>query len=627
MATPSVGVGLEKYLSQPGATFVAVEAGADTKPLQDLEAKAREQGYVILKAAASRNGPTYVFEHAFHDASQKPEYKEISGRLQQYAEDLQISPPIKLQTAFVISPSGLKAAKADAAGTNIGGEIYTSMLDAVSNFMRDSLGKEGSNERHQLGNSTVEMYSGPNFTLVGVYEGDVDKNFKGDLQKLHCKIDEKFGNQLKDWDGVVIPDVENTIKENLFDTGKYAGEHDVDTLKRLCEQRRWRALKALENVAREKEGKVLVYLDGLDAADAATLQDIRLAARSASHDNFTFIGTYHTDSVKDELYNKDLQRIVENIKCDNIAERHEIKSPRSIYELIPELDANAKKILQLSAIGLRGKALRKASGMRSQDYVDAYLTLQTKHLLLDDKVASGKLADKLAKEMVNPQTYLVAALAMESEHKEELPKFSSVLSELYEKAGQNEEAAKWAKASAEAAFRNANLAGALNWYRKHVDLSNNGKEKLESLEKAVELGFYQITEGWSDVEADISKLEQLALQENDVKRRAVAKLMRGKVCVSGMRLGEAIEELESAGKIFVELGENDLYASSLLSKGVALLAKTEDQSLTFNDVLNYCNESVKCYEQVIEVSKTTRNIKTQIKATGNIGRVHRTIGD
>ena len=76
MATPSVGVGLEKYLSQPGATFVAVEAGADTKPLQDLEAKAREQGYVILKAAASRNGPTYVFEHAFHDASQKPEYKE-----------------------------------------------------------------------------------------------------------------------------------------------------------------------------------------------------------------------------------------------------------------------------------------------------------------------------------------------------------------------------------------------------------------------------------------------------------------------------------------------------------------------------------------------------------------------
>lgn len=588
------------YFEKPGSYFTAVEAGADTTQLKDLQEQASKLGYAVLKATA---GADYIFEKALKDA-----------KFDNYAKELQITQPAKLQRAFVITPAGKLASKKDAEGFHLEGDVFTSMLSAVGDFMEDALTQSGitSEEPYKSltkGNFTIEMVYNQNFTTAAIYEGH-DSRVKDDLKKTHAEIDKCYGEVLRDWDGAVtgeIESLENVLRENLFDTQKYTGEHDINTIKQLREQRRWKALDAIENLAKEK--KILLYLDNLEDLDSATIQDLYHIARNAK-DKFMLVGVYHADNINDEPDNKDLQNIIDKLKEEKLCETAEIKSSQSVYDVLPHISENAKKVLQLAALGATGSALQKASGLNTADFVNAYIELQGKRLLVDDRVATRKLAGKVAEEITDEQTYLAVANAIEAVNKDNIDKFAGVLSDLYSKTEEKDKAAKWAKTAAEFALKNADLIRGLEWYSKLVEVTTDNKEKGDSLEKVVELGFYQLS--LSQQEADTDRLEKLALAGNDTKRQAVAKLMRGKTYVSGGRLDEALVELEKAGKLFSELGETGLHTDALYTRGVALNRQC------------HFDEARTCFETILA---TTNDKRKKIKALSSIGYGHIRKGD
>ena len=596
---------LDSYLEKP-VRFTAVEAGADTTQLKDLQEQAGKLGYAVLKATA---GADYIFEKAFKDA-----------KLDNYAKELQITQPAKLQRAFVITPAGKLASKKDAEGFRLEGDVFTSMLSAVGDFMEDALTQSGitSQEPYKSltkGNFTVEMVYNQNFTTAAIYEGH-DSRVKDDLKKTHAEIDKCYGEVLRDWNGAVtreIESLENVLRENLFDTQKYTGEHDIATLKQLREQRRWKTLNAIENLAKEK--KILFYLDNLEELDSATIEDLYHIARNAK-DKFMLVGVYRADNINDEPDNKDLQNIIDKLKEEKLCETAEIKSSQSVYDVLPQLSENERKLLQIAALGATGGALLKALGLSTVDFANAYMKLQGKGLLIEDKVATRKLASKVAEEIKDSQTYLAVAKAIEDANKGDVGRFAGVLSDLYLKANDNEEAAKWAKTAAESALKNADLANALSWYRTSAQLFADNKGKIETLEKAVELGFYQINESWNPLEKDINELENIAKKEGDIKRKAMAKLFRGKVYISrGDDLSKAIKELESADSLFNEVGEQNLHIDVLNAKANALTNKG-----LYNEAIDHLNT-------LVELTKKIGNKKIEAKALAGIGFSYRRLNE
>lgn len=590
---------VNNYLEKPGSYFFAVEAGADTTQLKDLQEQAGKLGYTVLKASP---GAEYLFGKAFKDA-----------KLDNYAKELQITQPAKLQRAFVITPAGKLASKSDAEGFQLEGDVFTSMLSAVGDFMEDALVQSGlkSEEPYKSftqGNFTIEMVYNQNFTTAAIYEGS-DSRVKEDLKKTHSEIDKNCGDMLCNWDGAVteqIQSLENILKENLFDTQKYTGEYDIAALKQLREQRRWKTLNAIENLAKEK--KVLLYLDNLGDLDPATIEDLYHIARNAK-DKFTITGMYHTDNIKDEPENKDLQSIIDKLREEKLCETFEIRSQQSVYEILPNLSKNGEKLLQFAALGANGSALLKASGLSTTDFAKAYLELQGKRLLVDDRVVTRKLAAKIAEEVTDAQTYLAVAKAIEDVNKDQLKNFAGVLSDLYSKANKTDEAAKWAKTAAGNAIKNADLVNALRWYRTSAQLSADNKERIETLEKVVELGFYQLKgrESNNELEEDIKNLEQLALTEHDLKRQAVAKLMRTKVCISGSRLDEALEILESATSLFQESKDEALQSEANYCRGSIFLRKG-----------NY-NKAEDCFKSLLEQVRTSRDKRLEPKVLASMG--------
>ncbi|MEM2873969.1 MAG: tetratricopeptide repeat protein [Candidatus Nanoarchaeia archaeon] len=588
----------KNYLDKPGSYFFAVESGADITQLKDLQEQASKFGYTVLKATAS---PEYIFEKAFKDA-----------KLDNYAKELQITSPAKLQRVFVITPAGKLASKKDAEDFNLESDVFASMLTAVSDFVDDALIRSGltTEEPHKSltkGNFTIEMFYNQNFTIAVIYEGH-DPRIKDDIKRIHAKIDKDYGYLLREWDGVVteqIQSLEDVLKENLFDTKKYTGKHDIATLKQLCEQRRWHTLEAIENLARRK--KVLLYLDNVGDLDSTTIEDLYHIARNAK-DKFTLVCTHYIDNIKDEPENKDLQNIIDKLKKEKLCETFEIKSQQSIYEILPSISENAKKVLQFAALGATGSALLKASCLSTADFANAYIELQGKRLLIDDRVATRKLATKIAEEITDKNLYGKTAEAIESVHKENLVEFAGVLFSLYAKIDNKEAAAKWAKTAAEYALKKADLVNALKWYRTLAQFAL-GEEKIESLKKAIELGFYQINdrEGWTPVEEDIRNLENIAKQEGSIKDEAIAKLFRGKVYIRRADPAKALEVLESAGVLLNKIGEQDLYADLLNAKANALVNEGR------------YDEAVNILKELVDLTRIIGNKKIEAKALGSIG--------
>ncbi len=130
---------------------------------------------------------------------------------------------VTIREAFLINDAGNVVSHAARHGANTLDEhIVGSMLSAVQAFVKDAFGDEESAETGLetlvYGNTRILIEHGELVFLVVVFSGAEPEGIREDLRKLLKKIEDKYYDVLKDWDGdlVKVKDITQIIQDLIF---------------------------------------------------------------------------------------------------------------------------------------------------------------------------------------------------------------------------------------------------------------------------------------------------------------------------------------------------------------------------------------------------------------------------
>ena len=208
--------------------------------------------------------------------------------------------PPRLETAFLITPTGILLAKFEREDGRIDSDIFTGMLTAVGAFIKDSIQQmgrlpDGDVSRIGHGNFNISAVHGRVATLAAVCTGRENEALLDDMQQKLAEIEERFGDKIERFDGRV-EEVEGTrdILRSLFESEKYEG---VDWAKG---DPRSRQSGMFENVTmgltREaRKQPLLLFIDDLQWADPSTLMLLHYLARNTRGSRVLLLGTYRTE--------------------------------------------------------------------------------------------------------------------------------------------------------------------------------------------------------------------------------------------------------------------------------------------------------------------------------------------
>ena len=82
-------------------------------------------------------------------------------------------------------------------------DIIAGMFEAVQNFIEDSFQDTGDWELNRLefGGNKIVVERGEYVYMAVVYEGELSEEEIQDIRDVIERIEDKFGEQLKEWDG------------------------------------------------------------------------------------------------------------------------------------------------------------------------------------------------------------------------------------------------------------------------------------------------------------------------------------------------------------------------------------------------------------------------------------------
>jgi len=279
---------LEEALGGHGRTlFLAGEAGiGKTRMLDELRDLARQRGAKVMSGTcfAENLTPFIAYMEAFRE-----------GKLDHlFAEDA-----VRVETVYLVDKNGLLVSRAERAETPIDPDIFTSMLQAVENFVKDSLAQGGEGALNVLGygDYRILIEKGGSINLVAIVTGKENEFLVQDLQEVIRGIEEKFGDVLTNWDGS-MRSVEGTQAhlQALLTSDKYEG---LDPAKADPQVRRNRLFDnvALGLVREAKLAPILLCLDDLQWADPSTLALTHYVSRNAKDCGLLLLGTYRSEDL------------------------------------------------------------------------------------------------------------------------------------------------------------------------------------------------------------------------------------------------------------------------------------------------------------------------------------------
>ncbi len=265
--------------------FISGEAGiGKTRLVNELIDRVDEEVKIVKAWCLADNlEPLMPFKEGFRDA-------ELSHIIAE-------KPPPKVISTYLINKGGLLIAKAERDKAELDSDIFATMLDAVGNFVKDSLRMMGEDEGSNLnaigyGEYDILIQTLENLSLTAVIKGTKDEFLIEDMKRTLQNI----GNQFDYWDGdieateKVIPDIRWFI-----DSEKYDGTHIVEDPKIKQENLFDKVLLGLQRVSEEKI--VILFLDDLQWADPTSLNLLHYLSRNTRNHRIFIVGTYRPEDI------------------------------------------------------------------------------------------------------------------------------------------------------------------------------------------------------------------------------------------------------------------------------------------------------------------------------------------
>ncbi|GEM_PF-2164512 len=205
----------------------------------------------------------------------------------------------RVMILYLVHESGILMAKAEREEFSVDPDIFTSMLTAVSMFVKDSFGDMGKRDEYleelRYGKYNLVMKKGVKTTLVAILEGRSNEFLHGDMEGLLTKIEENYKSILERWDGNTdsVKDIEILLYKFLR-SGKYDGQ-PIDGIKD------WSFENVRLGLGRLSEKRVVcVFIDDIQWADETTVSLLHYLARS-NEDRIMITATYRSEEINNVI--------------------------------------------------------------------------------------------------------------------------------------------------------------------------------------------------------------------------------------------------------------------------------------------------------------------------------------
>ncbi|MBI5000952.1 MAG: tetratricopeptide repeat protein [Euryarchaeota archaeon] len=307
---------LDDALHGKGSTvFIAGEAGiGKTRLVSELIKYGGETLHVVQGwCLAESLEPLFPFKTALREAGL---FHLISGH-----------PPPLVVSAYLMNEAGMLIAKAEREQTTLDPDIFAGMLQAVGNFVKDSLSmmeNRGVGGLNSLGygDYTIIIRAAGKLTLAAVIRGEKSEFLIEDMGKVLKNIGDKFDN----WSGDVsaTKGVRPTVSW-FVDSGKYDGKFLVDDPKLKQENLFDNVLLGMQRASMERP--LVLFLDDLQWADPTSLSLLHYLARNTRKDRALILGTYRPEDIVQSWDGKahQLDTAMQNMSREGLLQGLELK--------------------------------------------------------------------------------------------------------------------------------------------------------------------------------------------------------------------------------------------------------------------------------------------------------------
>jgi len=307
----------EKSSSKEKTLLISGEAGiGKTRLIEEFISKVEaEEDAMVLKARCLAESKTPLMP-----------IKEAFRRSDIYHLISQTSNP-KVISTYLMNESGLLLAKSERdQDTALDPDIFTSMLGAVGNFVKDSLSLMKQKSHGGLSGITYKDYnillqSHGKLSLAMVIQGEKNEFLVKDIENTFEKLGDKFDL----WDGNIrsTEEIEPLISW-FVKSGKYDGVDLVEDPKLKQENLFDNALYGIQRLS--KENPIVFFIDDLQWADSSTLSLLHYLARNTKDDRVLIIGAYRPEDLLDVETEEThpLKKVIQNMSREELFKKIEI---------------------------------------------------------------------------------------------------------------------------------------------------------------------------------------------------------------------------------------------------------------------------------------------------------------
>ncbi|MCK4757649.1 MAG: tetratricopeptide repeat protein [Thermoplasmata archaeon] len=298
---------LENAIDGKGSTIlISGEAGiGKTRIVEEFQNHASEQGLKILSGGGVADilYPFLIFSKALESELDQPLFHE-----QEY---------ISFASIFAVNRAGILVANASPEDETLDADIFSGMLAAVQDFVRDSFDNSREQKaglsRLEYGDMKILIEHGQQIFLTVVFRGTEHPDMKNLLRSRIHAIEENYHDVLESWSGM-MEDVAPIQQEiSLLTSAKFLVRRDLEGVKleneriRIADQ----ILEILIEMARTKP--LLFLLEDLHWAEESSLFVLNYVARNIKKEKILLIGTLRPEE------SETLQRSIREMMEEDIA--------------------------------------------------------------------------------------------------------------------------------------------------------------------------------------------------------------------------------------------------------------------------------------------------------------------
>ncbi|MEW5936902.1 MAG: tetratricopeptide repeat protein [Candidatus Thermoplasmatota archaeon] len=595
----------------PQCIIVRKEHGAPGEPLWSTVRSCLGGTQIPLWSAAAADRTAPIFEQLL------PQNLKNLVRMER---------PPKIDMALVANHAGINIGTVGRDETALDPDIVSGMMDAVRNFVKDSLAmhtgdkiKGGEVERFEMHGFNILVCPGEHVTTTLVLTGAIDASLKEELKRVTMRIGEQYGTRLAGWKGDMdeLEGITAPLLTSFFHSKRYEGEWDFEQMRLMRAKMFDDVLEVVRSVSRETA--LVIVLDDVDLADTSSLQLASYVARNLKERKVVLILTLSTRS-EEAGKNEALSALIEIVLgyegTVELAQPSDLNVIEIVNALNPEIRTEARTVLIHGALlgSLDERLLALSTGLGYESVAGALSALKDYGLV--DKANRSTLAS-LLQQISDAERIMVtrmAANALETLAPVEV----LLLAEHYiwlssRVPGYAEKAAQWARAAAERQMSSFNISDAIGmWLYAYIN-EREPKARSEALWRAMEMEW--VTARLDDLYKHAEEMIELSSTIGEKRYTGRGYWMMARVGDRRSDHGAALKQIAQAEDAFSFLGDREGLASVLNTKGTILMKTGE------------LHEALRIFEQVRMIAEEVDNNALKARAIANMGSIFTSKGE